>query len=167
MIERPLTGEPLPLDLVNTEWAEGGERRDLFDEPGGVAGWLDEQGCLAGSAEALREARSALRAHLERGERAPLNAVLARGTRTPVLGPDGPDEAVDVERGWRPAWDAAVGYLRLLAEHPDRIRRCAGAACVLYFYDTSRGGVRRWCSMETCGNRAKASRHYARARARD
>ena len=38
------------------------------------------------------------------------------------------------------------------------------ATCVLYFYDTSRNGTRRWCSMQGCGGRAKASRHYARTR---
>ena len=29
-------------------------------------------------------------------------------------------------------------------------------------YDTSRNHSRRWCSMESCGNRAKAKRHYRR-----
>jgi len=33
------------------------------------------------------------------------------------------------------------------------------------FYDISRTGRRRWCDMATCGNRAKAARHRARARA--
>jgi predicted RNA-binding Zn ribbon-like protein len=39
----------------------------------------------------------------------------------------------------------------------DRIRRCAGVNCELVFVDTSRPGLRRWCSMERCGNRAKAT----------
>jgi predicted RNA-binding Zn ribbon-like protein len=39
----------------------------------------------------------------------------------------------------------------------DRIRRCAGVHCELVFVDTSRPGRRRWCSMERCGNRAKAT----------
>jgi predicted RNA-binding Zn ribbon-like protein len=33
---------------------------------------------------------------------------------------------------------------------------------VLFFYDTSKNGTRRWHSMATCGNRTKAARHYAR-----
>gem|GEM_PF-3517240 len=82
------------------------------------------------------------------------------------LGPDGPDRTVDIDPARRPARDAAVDHLRLLVERPDRVRRCAHPACVLYFLDTSRNGTRRWCSMETCGNRAKAGRHYARARGR-
>ncbi|WP_170947120.1 CGNR zinc finger domain-containing protein [Bordetella genomosp. 2] len=39
-----------------------------------------------------------------------------------------------------------------------RLRQCE--ACSWLFLDTSRGGRRRWCSMATCGNRAKARRHY-------
>jgi predicted RNA-binding Zn ribbon-like protein len=43
-----------------------------------------------------------------------------------------------------------------------RVRECAGSACTWIFLDGSRNGSRRWCSMETCGNRAKARRHYHR-----
>lgn len=161
---RPLLGEPISLDLVNTWWVESGMPRDLFDEPGGVLEWLAEHGYDTGSEAALREARTALRALLEEGDRDRLNAVLARGARTPWLGPDGPAERVDVDPARRPAWDAAVDHLRLLTDRPDRVRRCAHPACVLWFHDVSRNGTRRWCSMEACGNRAKAGRHYARTR---
>ncbi|MCZ0991112.1 CGNR zinc finger domain-containing protein [Streptomyces diastatochromogenes] len=37
----------------------------------------------------------------------------------------------------------------------DRVRDCAGPTCGALFLDTSRPGTRRWCSMDTCGNRAK------------
>lgn len=166
-MERPLRGEPLSLDLVNTEWQEAGVRRDLFDSADATAVWLAEHGHRDGSVDALRAARAALRRQLETGDTGPLNAVLARGTRTPVLGPDGPGELVAVDPEWRAAWEAAVDHLRLLGDRPDRVRRCAHPACVLYFHDTSRGGTRRWCSMESCGNRAKAGRHYARTRSAD
>lgn len=36
-----------------------------------------------------------------------------------------------------------------------RVRDCAGPRCGALFLDTSRPGTRRWCSMATCGNRAK------------
>lgn len=52
----------------------------------------------------------------------------------------------------------------LTAGHPERIRICASETCEWVFYDTSRTGRRRWCDMATCGNRAKAARHRARAR---
>jgi predicted RNA-binding Zn ribbon-like protein len=41
---------------------------------------------------------------------------------------------------------------------------CEGDDCYLMFFDTSRPGNRRWCSMQRCGNRHKVgayrSRHY-------
>jgi predicted RNA-binding Zn ribbon-like protein len=47
----------------------------------------------------------------------------------------------------------------------DRLRICANDGCRWVFHDTSRTGRRRWCSMASCGNRAKAARHRARKRA--
>ena len=47
----------------------------------------------------------------------------------------------------------------------DRLRICANDGCAWVFHDTSRKGRRRWCSMASCGNRAKAARHRARRRA--
>jgi predicted RNA-binding Zn ribbon-like protein len=52
----------------------------------------------------------------------------------------------------------------LVTGEPDRIRECHGTSCTWLFLDQSRNRSRRWCSMETCGNRAKARRHYRRAR---
>jgi predicted RNA-binding Zn ribbon-like protein len=47
------------------------------------------------------------------------------------------------------------------AELP-QVRECAAVDCTWLFLDRSRNRSRRWCSMETCGNRAKAHRHYRR-----
>jgi len=43
-----------------------------------------------------------------------------------------------------------------------RVRQCANEKCLWLFVDDSKSGNRRWCSMASCGNRAKAHRHYAR-----
>ena len=44
-----------------------------------------------------------------------------------------------------------------------RVGECADdRGCGFLFFDTSRNHSRRWCSMESCGNRAKAQRHYQR-----
>ncbi len=43
-----------------------------------------------------------------------------------------------------------------------RVRKCAH--CVLHFYDTSKKGARRWCSMQLCGNRQKVAAYAARQR---
>ena len=44
------------------------------------------------------------------------------------------------------------------------IRRCANAQCLWLFIDQSKNSTRRWCDMNSCGNRAKARRHYAKVR---
>lgn len=50
----------------------------------------------------------------------------------------------------------------ILTATDGRIRRCA--ACGRVFHDDSRTGNRRWCSMLTCGNRAKVAAFRARQR---
>jgi len=63
---------------------------------------------------------------------------------------------------WPVAHDAAG---LLTSEELDRVGQCADDRCGWLFLDTSRNRSRRWCSMEDCGNRAKARRHYKRKRA--
>jgi len=46
----------------------------------------------------------------------------------------------------------------------ERLKSCGSEECAWLFYDESRTGGRRWCSMADCGNRAKARRHYDRKR---
>ncbi|MGH2495829.1 MAG: CGNR zinc finger domain-containing protein [Ktedonobacteraceae bacterium] len=41
-------------------------------------------------------------------------------------------------------------------------RACAAEDCRWLFLDISKNHSRRWCDMETCGNQAKARRHYTR-----
>jgi predicted RNA-binding Zn ribbon-like protein len=53
------------------------------------------------------------------------------------------------------AWLLERGDLGLL-------RRCENAACVRFFYDTTKNRKRRWCSMDACGSRAKAAAYYRR-----
>jgi predicted RNA-binding Zn ribbon-like protein len=171
MVQRPLSGEPLALDLVNTQWPERRHDVDLFDEPGGLSAWLAEHH-LPGPAAAvegpLRQARAALRRALEQPGREAeqdVNTVLSHGIVRYALRNADAEEHHDIDTGWVPAWRAVTNYLELLRQRPARIRRCANPGCVLYFYDTSRNGTRRWCSMEGCGSRVKMARHYQRHRA--
>jgi predicted RNA-binding Zn ribbon-like protein len=55
---------------------------------------------------------------------------------------------------------------QVISPDVDRLRICANDTCRWLFYDSSRTGRRRWCTMSSCGNRAKAARHRARARDR-
>lgn len=63
--------------------------------------------------------------------------------------------------GWM-LWPITRSAVALLtSKSVDRIGECADdRGCGWLFYDTTRNRSRRWCSMESCGNRAKAQRHY-------
>ena len=66
------------------------------------------------------------------------------------------------ERLDRVLWPVTRSAGELLAsDRLDRVGQCADdRGCRYLFFDTSRNGSRRWCSMDACGNRAKARRHY-------
>lgn len=44
------------------------------------------------------------------------------------------------------------------------LRQCDGIGCIRLFYDTTKNHKRRWCSVERCGRRAKASAYYRRTK---
>lgn len=46
----------------------------------------------------------------------------------------------------------------LTSEALTRVRQCSGETCSWLFVDNSRNGMRRWCDMKACGNRAKVRR---------
>jgi predicted RNA-binding Zn ribbon-like protein len=43
-----------------------------------------------------------------------------------------------------------------------KLRECEASDCYWLFLDNSRNRSRRWCAMNSCGNREKARRHYRR-----
>jgi len=65
-----------------------------------------------------------------------------------------------------PLWPVARSAGELLtSDHLDRVKECPDdRGCGYLFVDMSRNRSRVWCSMEACGNRAKAQRHYQRSR---
>ena len=173
---RPLTGEPLPLDLLNTAWAGEDGPVDHLAVPAGVRAFAAEHGepapagRVAATGEALAAARAVVRDLVE-GRTGPdvaarARAVAAHGRLAVAAGEGGPPSwrhAAD-DPAWALAVRAVVEAVDLVAKRGERVRQCAHPACVLWFLDTSRRGDRRWHAMATCGNRAKAHRHYARAR---
>ena len=120
--------------------------------------------------QALREVAEAIAEHRVPGSAAlevVNRALRARQIIELVASPDGC--SVDHRHVGDPVDDALARLTEplvseLTAGHPDRIRVCASDTCEWVFYDTSRTGRRRWCDMATCGNRAKAARHRARAK---
>lgn len=77
------------------------------------------------------------------------------------------------EKRFRAQYDAPLHLLAPIAESaadllcyatPAFIKKCENPACVLQFYDTTKNHTRRWCSMQVCGNRAKAAAFYQRSK---
>jgi predicted RNA-binding Zn ribbon-like protein len=66
-----------------------------------------------------------------------------------------------------PLWGISRSAADVLTSDDDcrRVRECSGDECHWLFVDTSKNHSRQWCSMQSCGNRHKARRHYERLRA--
>ncbi|MCM9079914.1 MULTISPECIES: CGNR zinc finger domain-containing protein [Streptomyces] len=175
----PLTGEPLALDLLNTEAATG----DLVADPAALTAWLAAQaGRLTpvdsvGEAEvaAVRAVREAARPALDavrRGERPPaaalraLNEALAAAPSHRVLA--WAEEGGITAAAHRPADPArrlaaelAEAVAELLTDpRAGQVRECEAHDCVLLFLPAH--PRRRWCVASVCGNRARVARYYAR-----
>ena len=65
-------------------------------------------------------------------------------------------------------WPISRAAADLLVSDTERrkVRQCGAGDCEWLFLDTSKNRSRQWCSMQCCGNREKARRHYQRVRAR-
>jgi predicted RNA-binding Zn ribbon-like protein len=66
---------------------------------------------------------------------------------------------------FRPAMAVALDAARILTSaERERVRSCGDPECGWFFLDTSRNQSRRWCNMQSCGNRNKVRRFYRRQR---
>jgi hypothetical protein len=135
-----------------------------------LAGWLAARG-LAGPGQGLdpddlaaaRSLRTALRSALsDHSDREPMTQALAGFPLTLV-----PEESGRLRLS---AGSGAHG-LDVLVEAVavgvatgswSRVKLCASPDCHWAFYDTSRSGRGRWCSMEVCGNRHKTRAYRER-----
>jgi len=63
-------------------------------------------------------------------------------------------------------WPIVRSAADLLTSETQRplVRECGAGDCRWLFLDTSKNRTRQWCSMQSCGNREKARRHYQRLR---
>ncbi|MEU0692021.1 CGNR zinc finger domain-containing protein [Streptomyces uncialis] len=126
---------------------------------------------------AFRDLRGQI-AVLVRGELAgrPVPAALDRVNAVARPAPPAPRAVRAADGSLARALDAAPGLDALLAvvarDAVDlltdpvargRLRQCAGVRCPRIYLDTSRGGRRRWCSSEVCGNRERVARHRRRS----
>lgn len=178
------------LDFVNTLKFDDGQPVELLGTTVEALDWLHGHGLVHHEALAradegatlrrIRRTRAALRELAdstyedrppEPGAIAEVNRALrARQVLQLVPGPDGC--RLDHRHVGDPVDDALANLAEpivreIAAGRPERLRACASDTCRWIFYDDSRTGRRRWCDMASCGNRAKAARHRARAKAVD
>ena len=168
---------------------------DALATPGDLAAWLARHelipaGTPAGPADLAmaRALREALRDLLKlrsspdgafkptwagaAGDAVPGSLLRANGTLNAHLlrvqaGPDGTPVLVPAGHGI-PAALAGISATVALAHAAGtwlRLKTCAAPDCRWVFYDTSRSGASRWCSMRVCGNRAKTRAYRQRHRA--
>lgn len=184
----PFVGGRLCLDFINTanrlddaacddrltEFDDVlvlGRRLGLIDAATGdrlaARAAADPAGATAGFAEAvgLRDALWRLFARPDQDRAADLsrlNQAFGDGTVLRLVSADG-GLAVDPGDDLT-AWllrPVAYSALELLTSaRLTRVKTCPGTRCGWIFLDESPNARRRWCSMETCGNRAKARRFY-------
>lgn len=101
----------------------------------------------------LAEMNVLLKKHPQRDH---LNKQGSKIVRNRLLEPRRPEDM------WTPIVAATS---KLLSEvEPSRIRKCEAESCVVHFYDTSKKGSRRWCSMNICGNKLKVAAYQRRRR---
>jgi len=183
----------LALDLINTEVLDRGKARDLLPSPDALAQWWEEackdypDECIIEGVgappewtselfESVKTLRMALRALLTQvieqhavaeENLKPLNAILALGYSALERTGQGNVKTVmrlrDPEQG-SALVPIALSALRLFTELDwRRLHQCKHDRCIVFFYDTTKSGTRRWCSPD-CMNRARSIQHYQRTK---
>ena len=107
-------------------------------------------------------------AGLADGDVATIDRTVRRAGLRPHFGLDGPD-LIATEQGVAGALGriVAVAFLADLQGTWEGLKACAGDDCNAVFFDRSKNHSGRWCSMSTCGNRAKVRAWRERRRADD
>jgi predicted RNA-binding Zn ribbon-like protein len=171
----------LALDLVGTVGRRASDDpEERLPDAAALGTWLAEAGLAAETApgdEDLAAAR-ALREALHRAAAAVVDgapvrrADLAAVNRAAAALRDGaPQLTASLASRWETDRPVAFALARVaadgidvLAHHRERLARCELPGCGALLLSRSRGERRRWCSMETCGNRAKVAAFRARHR---
>lgn len=168
------------IDFINTDIIVEGKPVDLLEKADDVVLWLDESHLcekanddklsppkrLVDEARAYRGllrqgiAQFARQRRLSADLLGKTNEYLRRCVSSRQLQENG--KRYRSLTNWR--LRSAEDYLVPIAEsfaglvteaEPGRIRKCKNPECVLYFYDTSKGGHRAWCSLDLCGNKLR------------
>uniref|UniRef100_A0AAU2W0R5 CGNR zinc finger domain-containing protein n=1 Tax=Streptomyces sp. NBC_00008 TaxID=2903610 RepID=A0AAU2W0R5_9ACTN len=171
-------GSVLATSFTGTLSERHGNPVERIPAPHRLVDWLavyglDVDSCTGAQLDLARELRESIHATATAaatGDTLPASAVRVinehstRGRATAVLTAGG-------ERRWQlgpgsRTKDAlgviAADVISIIAgERDGRLALCASPTCRAAFFDTSRSRTRRWCDMNTCGNRQKKARFNA------
>ncbi|MGI8751000.1 MAG: CGNR zinc finger domain-containing protein [Acidimicrobiales bacterium] len=154
------------LDLLNSTPVVDRHPSDLLAADAAAIKWARSHGGQGTKAEAtrLREVRDRLQAVVGGGQpAATLKTVLGDVYLTADIAEDVVRWTLRTASENHLAARMVLAWSRLQEEMPGRLRPCANDDCRLFLLDRSRANTARWCSMNVCGNRLKARRHYERA----
>jgi predicted RNA-binding Zn ribbon-like protein len=156
----------------------GGE---VLTTPTALSNWLAGQGLIAQATKASPDdlvqaiaLRDGLRTAMTLTPGTPpqqptlrhINVLLAEFPLRIEFGVDGSPRLDTATTGVRGALGAIIASVAHATARGtwSRLRICAALDCRWAFYDNSRNGARRWCSMTVCGNRDKTRRYRDRLR---
>ncbi|MDS0139202.1 MULTISPECIES: CGNR zinc finger domain-containing protein [unclassified Amycolatopsis] len=172
-------GTVLATSFTATLTERCGDAVERIPTPQRLLDWLAVWGlavdsCTAAQLERARELResihaaataAALQETLPAAAVQVLNDCSIEGRAAAVLTPDG-------TRQWRLGSPSRVeDALSVIAadaiaivsgERDGKLALCASPTCRAAFFDTSQSRTRRWCDMNTCGNRQKKARFNAK-----
>ena len=175
-------GTELATSFTATLTERNGDALERIPTPGRLIDWLVVNGlavetCTNAELALARELRESIHAAATAAARRDplpsaavqvINDCSARGQAAANLTPDG-------ERRWHlgaaPAVRDALGVIAadaisiIAGERDGKLALCASPTCQAAFFDTSQSRTRRWCDMNTCGNRQKKARFSAKRRA--
>lgn len=174
-------GSVLATSFTGTLSERHGEALERIPTPQRLVDWLAVNGLAVDSctpaqldrARELREAVHAAATAAATGSALPAAAVRVindcsiRGRASAILAPEG-------NRHWRlsspTSVEDALGVIAadaisiIAGERDGKLALCASPTCRAAFFDTSRSRTRKWCDMNTCGNRQKKARFHANHR---
>ncbi|WP_245570923.1 CGNR zinc finger domain-containing protein [Glaciibacter superstes] len=137
--------EDLLVDFLNT--LDTDSATDELATQAGLDAWASRHGLSAGDLDEARKTRDALRL-LVTGGQPQLPSVSLRASC------DSGGVCLSSETAAEAALAATV--VLSIQGRISRVKLCQADTCREAYYDLSRNGSRAWCSMEVCGNRAKA-----------
>ncbi len=170
-------GTVLATSFTGTLSERQGDPVERIPTPGRLIDWFAVYGltvdsCTATELTHARELREAIHAaataaanrnDLPEAAVRIINEHSIRGRGAPVLTDAG-------ERNWRLESGSVADALSVVAadavsiisgERDGRMALCASPTCRAAFFDTSQSRTRRWCDMNTCGNKQKKARFKA------